>query len=203
MNDGAFEVTGREPEKRYDPVGEDRRAMSMQPDRTSPAPRQGLFHAPKIGQIVAIMGMVIFVASFTAFTLTGSTGSSARASIDGLGPSSISADEQQLTASVTEYPVAFNGTAIPQTLIEQGQRAYLAENAARSKAYIINRIVLYYITDEYLTKYDSNYISSKDSITFEGIENELPAMLGKLRSEYPEYYQNIPNALGQFTFEGQ
>lgn len=197
----ASEITGREPERRYDPVDDDNRAVTMIPERESQPPRQGMFHAQKIGQLTLVLGMVIFVASFGAFSLNNRATTNTQASVSGLGPESLSVEERGITGSISEYPIAYNGKEIPRDIIQQGERRYLSIRSTDRKAYVINRVVLFYIIDEYLTKYDSRYIGIQGELTFEAIENNLPAMMSKVKSEYPDLYSNLDDSFSGFTYE--
>jgi hypothetical protein len=178
----------RAPEQRYDPEGIDERAQTVlsRPEE-SDGPRPGAFHAARLGKMAVLFSVMVVVGGFAAVVMNQTATTGTRASIDNLyGPETISAEERTATETITEYPTGYKGRPIPATIVEDGTRKYLALPEAERKAYIINRIVLYYVYDDVIKTNNIPYTKPVEEISFELIEQQLPEMRTILKGEYPD-----------------
>ncbi len=200
MDNDFFNKDGRHPEKRYDPAGIDERTLSLEPDRHEDPPREGTRHAAKLASL-SILFSLVFVIGSLAFIVNNRQQVQTRASVDNLyGPSTISEQDKELTASVIDYPKRYKGRPIPENLVEEGNKKYLAIGEEERKDYIINRIVLYYIYTDVLSTNNIAFTRAPSPVTFEGIEQNLPELSQIMKREYPQPEVFVQAYLERFEY---
>jgi len=186
MDNDFFNSAGRHPEKRYDPEGIDDRTLSLEPDRHETPPREGTSHAAKLASL-SILFSLVFVIGSIAYIVNNRQQTQTRASIDNLyGPSTVSQDDKALTSTITLYPKRYKGRPIPANLVTEANRTYVAISEEERQAYIINRIILYYVYTDVLSMNNIPYTRAAAPLTFEGIEQSLPELSQTMKREYPQ-----------------
>ncbi len=186
MDNDFLNKDGRHPERRYNPAGTDERILSLEPDRHEDPPREGASHAAKLASL-SILFSLVFVIGSIAFILNTRQSVQTRASIGTLyGPSTISEEDKALTTTVIEYPKRYKGRPIPENIVDEANTKYVATAEEERKAYIINRIVLYYIYTDVLSTNNIAFSRAPVPLTFEGIEQSLPELSQIMNREYPQ-----------------
>lgn len=200
MNNDALNEDARGHEQRYDPQIPDERSMSLEPTIKEKPPREGSGHTAKLASLSILFAIMVVFGS-VAYVSNNRQTSSTRASSENLyGPSTISAEEKSLTSSVTEYPKTYKGRPIPDNIMLEGTQKYIAISEAERKAYIINRIVLYYIYDDVLSTNSIAHTKVNPPITFENLEAAVPSLTATIKSQYPQPDIFVTQYLSRFSF---
>lgn len=201
MNNDALNQDARSQEQRYDPQVPDSRSTSLEPVvKDMPPPREGSKHTAKLASLSILFAIMVVFGS-VAYVSNNRQTSSTRASSENLfGPASISSEEKALTSSVTEFPKTYKGRAIPESLFTEGNQKYIAIPAVERKAYIINRIVLYYIYDDVLTTNSIAHTKITPPVTFDGIEAAVPSLAATMKQQYPQSDIFVTQYLSRFAF---
>ena len=201
MNNDALNEDARGQEQRYNPETPDSRAMALEPTIKEKPPREGSTHAAKLASLSILFAIMVVFGSIAVVSNNKPKTSSTRASSENLyGPASVSADEKALTASVSEYPKTYKGRAIPEGITAEASKKYLAVPDTERKAYIINRLVLYYIYDDVLTTNSIAHTKLTPPITFDAIEASVPELSAIMKQQYPQPDVFVTQYLSRFTF---
>lgn len=181
---------GRQKEVRYDPVASDDRTLSLEPERDEKPPREGSTHVAKLASLTGLFALMLVVGGLTFVVNNRSQTTGTRASIEvPSGPAAISAEDKALTTSVTEYPVKYKDRPIPANLMSEGNSKYISIAEEERKAYVINRIVLFYIYSDVLSTNNVSFTRPSQPLTFTGIEQSMIELSATMKREYPEQYQ--------------
>ena len=192
---------GRQKETRYTPADTDDRILTLQPERHEKPAREGTTHAAKLASLSILFSLMVVIGSLAYIVNNRQQARSTRASVDNLyGPASLSAEEKALTMGMSEYPKTYKGRAIPENIVAEGNRKYLALPEAERKAYIMNRIVLYYIYDDVLTTNNIAHSKAVVPLTFESIEAVTPELSSTMKREYPQPDVFVNQYLDRFGF---
>lgn len=201
MNNDALNADARGQESRYNPETPDSRAMSLEPDIKEKPPREGSTHAAKLASLSILFAIMVVFGSIAVVSNNKPQTSSTRASSENLyGPGSISAQDKALTNAVTDYPKTYKGRPIPENLVTEAEKKYIAVPLNDRKAYIINRIVLYYIFDDVLTTNSIAHAKITPPVTFDSIEATVPELTATMKQQYPQPDIFVTQYLSRFTY---
>ncbi|MCX7996494.1 MAG: hypothetical protein N2691_01895 [Patescibacteria group bacterium] len=132
-----------------------------------------------LSNLVIVLGIVSLIGSL-AYAITGRQNTTAtRAATDPLVAASVQQvplSTLELTRGFSTIPVSYKGTPIPSNLAEEGRKLYPDMSEDQRTAYIINRIVLYYLLKDVLDENGIEYRKIEGDVTFAAIENSLPNM---------------------------
>ena len=116
------------------------------------------------------------------------------------GPQSVASEEKALTTSITDFPLKYKDRPIPENIVIEGNQKYIALPEVERKAYIINRVVLYYIYSDVLTMNNIPFNRPSLPLTFEGVEQTMPEISATMNREYPQPELFVNEYLSRFSY---
>lgn len=199
MNNSQIPEDGRIPEVRYDPSNRDYR-KSFEYDSANSQQRQGLSHAAKLASLSVVFSFMVVIGSLAIVinNRTQSVNTRADTTLEKLP--TIAKEELVLTGQITQFPLRYKGRTIPKELYEQANIKYINFPDDERRAYIINRVVLYYIYDDILSTNNVPFQRASHPLTFEGLEAALPGMSAIMKAEYPQPELFVQENIDLFEF---
>lgn len=187
-----YSSQNRDSHRRYTPIADDPRIEAMPDTRTSEEPKEGFFHVKKLSQYGLLFSALVLMFGLGLYFYGTQFATGSRADTE-FGPSTVSASELALTQGLSEYPSSYRGNLIPESFVIEAELLHNdVQPESRLQAYVINRIVIYYVLYEEL---NGTLIIPEN---YRELESRVPELIAQAEREGIVWQVLVEERLSEF-----